>query len=297
MKIQTTNFVDRNSVLAHFERQLRGLAPAALAIEATNGYGKTFLLREMALQCQTIGVKGMRLETSAELVPDHWRIAGRIVEKWPEAMTGTAAVLEARNRSEQADSSGRVTINARGNIVIYGDVVGRDKVISRSRTPIESDAHTIEKQGWDTQLEAKFFRELAELHRSDVVPSKMQPNPFGPLVVLLFDNVDLATQETSDWLVKILRRMWDGDLPRLRLILACQVLPKRLETAAGDCLEKLTLEPFSEEDVQQYLSLFDLPPELALTAYGWSGGEPLLLNSMVMKRLKQTVIGDPYGHS
>lgn len=228
MKPQTAEFVDREQALASFEELLRGGAQAALAFQAPNGLGKSYLLREMRLLSESSRVKVVLVETAREFVPNHWHIIRRMVEHWPESMPHSAAMLQ---RLESL--LGPLERLPGGGIVITGGTFSAtgDLVIGE-KTTLGSDAQEREYRGLQAQVNQAFFADLAQICRmTSQAPEPNQPGTSAPtrqgdVLLLLFDNVDLATEETRDWLAQILRRMWAGDLPNLGIVLTGQSLSK-----------------------------------------------------------------------
>jgi hypothetical protein len=303
MEPRTPYFVNRREALNKFKQLLIRERVRVLGFQAPPGFGKSFLLREIILQCKGIGVKAALLETAREFIPNHWHIIRQIVDRWPDAMARSAAILERIESLQgplEALPGGGIVITG-GTVNVTGDLVGGQKLV------VESDAVGYEYHGLKIQGNRSFFLDLADLYNlekpikgsnnSNEVPvidpdtpdqNGLGQDQYGQLVVLLFDNIDRATQETSTWLAEILRRIWLGDLEGLRVVLTYQNIPEKLAATADDCLETLFLAPFSIKYIEQYLTLFGLPLSEAKLVFDYSdGGIPVEVNTLVKRRHKR----------
>lgn len=277
MQIRTADFVDREQALASFEKCLQGGAQGALAFQAPIGLGKSFLLRELRLQCDAAHIRAVFAETACETVPNHWHILSLLATELSDALPQTIAVLnriESRTGPLERLPGGGIVITG-GNVNVAGDLVGGQKLV------VESDAQAREYRGWDLQLERAFYADLTQVCRAGAADGGN-----ARVWVLLFDNVDQATKETCNWLAKLLRRMWAGDLPGLLIVMTGEILPPDLAKAADVCLDQCTLDSFRQVDVEQYFLRLGVPMEMGANAFLFSQGNPALLKVIATNALK-----------
>ncbi len=284
IKPQTREFVDREQALNSFSRMLEENAVRALVFQAPDGMGKSFLLRELRLYCESSSIQVLLMETDGSVVPDHWRILGRLVEQWGDALPRTGAVL-----NEIQSLTGPLERLPGGGIMITGGIVNvTGNLVGGTQLVYAGDAHEREYHGWSYRVDSAFFADLTQLCRTLKQATSEETSTGNPSLrglMLLFDNVDRATQETCDWLTVLLRRIWEGNFPGLCVAMTGEGLPASLAGAAADCLDHVTLEAFRQEDVNEYLSRVGLPSEMAAHAFLFSGGKPGVLNTIARTAL------------
>lgn len=286
---QTEEFVDRKEAITSFEKLLQGRSERALAFQAPDGLGKSFLLKELLLQCKAMHGQVVFLDTARKFVPNHWHIIRRMADQLSDAMTRTRATLDRMESligPVERLPGGGVSIYATGGgqVVIGGDVTGNYKLVG------ESDAQEREYRGLGVQVDQAFFSDLMQmcrdLSKTDIVASDPSVNLPIHVLMLLFDDVDQATQETGDWLAQLLRRMWAGDLPGLCVVMTGQNLPESLAGAASDSLDRLTLKPFNQTDVAEYLARVGVPVEKSADFFRSTWGNPGLLHTITSNWVK-----------
>jgi hypothetical protein len=268
MKTQTPEFVDREVALDHSDKLLSATAAGGLAIHAEDGMGKSFLLREIALGCKAAGTKAIWLETSRAVYPNYWTIIRRIADQWPANFARTTTALD-----EIESKTGPLEQLPGGGLLNLGTVNVQGDLVAGAKLAFENDASAGEYRGLQEKLKRQFFLDLSDLCGGKEV------------VTLLFDNVDMAPQDTSDWLALLLGRLWSGDWPGLRVLLAAKSLPQALSDAAGSRFDTLGLSPFTEENVAQYFRFFGLPEGEAQVLFAYTQGRPAILNMLVKTRL------------
>ena len=239
-------FVDRVGELKRFREMLAGRdLTQVLTVAGPTGIGKTWLCRRLQGESDKHAVPAFYLDFGSGVAfQDLWMVHRT-------ALALGAFRFEALNKALEGATEHRVVVKvetspARPELTIYGDLVvhgdqAEGPIIKNNifNLPEESP----ETRGLVDQLANEaFFQDLARLGQAEGA-------------VLLFDSHERVAEmpEARSWLQdELLRRIGEGQLPGVRVIIAGETVPK-FSSAWRDLVDDLSLDPLPAAEVRRYL--------------------------------------------
>lgn len=278
-------FINREQALQRFDTLLGASTAGGLGVQGVDGWGKSWLLRELYTRCAARNIQVILVETDKQRVPNYWTILREIAIKLSDAMNGTLQALqEIENNTAPLDTlpgGGGIYISGNAVVTVGANMVGGNMI--GGVTAPDNSPRGQEYTGIKNRIERMFQDELRAFTQS-----RRGDGAANTPVVFLFDNVDLATEEAAAWLESLLTLTWQNDFPALRLALTTRGSPDRYLNAGNGLLEHILLERFNLNNIQAYLAAYGLPSTDAEFIYNYSNeGTPADVGFMITRRWNQ----------
>jgi hypothetical protein len=272
-------FVDRLKQLQGFQKMLQGGTDKCIMIvRAPTGMGKSWLVQRMRAECTAGHHPTLYIDFRDRRPYDYLTLVRAARDQMGAAafnsltqtineLTGVNIHLSTLEAGGAQINIGGEQANLAGAQVTVGDVAG-GSIIKDNQFFVQADSGTA-RRAVEIRITDVFFTCLAALARLE------------RKCVFLFDSYEGVTEEADRWLRDhLLTRLRDRQLANVIAILAGQQTPD-----FGDewkpRLASTGLDPFTQQDVTDYLAKRQETGLDPITVYRTTGGRPSLLSQQL----------------
>lgn len=272
-------FVDRLKQLQGFQKMLQGGTDKCIMIvRAPTGMGKSWLIQKMRAVCAAGNNPTLYVDFRDRRPYDYLTLVRATRDQMGAAsfnpltqtineFTGVNIHLSTSEAGGAQINIGGEQANLAGAHVAVGDVAG-GSIIKDNQFFVQADSGTA-RRAIEIRITDVFFSCLAALAQPECK------------CVFLFDSYEGATEEADRWLRDhLLTRLRDKQLANVIVILAGQQTPE-FSDEWKPRLASTGLDPFTQQDVTDYLAKRQETELDPVTVYRTTGGRPSLLSQQL----------------